>query len=140
MILPDVNVLLYAVNTDVAQHKRAHAELKAAYKKGLVALCWPALLGFLRLSTRAGILARPLPVEQALAVVRAWLQHTNSVVVGPTPQHAAVLGGLLLGAGRGGPLVSDAHLAALAIEHGATVLSFDGDFARFAGLKFSHLV
>jgi uncharacterized protein len=139
MILPDVNVLLHAVNTGAAQNAMAQAALKGAYEKGPVALCWPALLGFLRLSTKAGIMPRPLDVQQALEVVRLWLQHPGSVLVQPTPQHAAVLGGLLLGAGRGGPLVSDAHLAAIAIEHGATVLSFDADFARFAGLRFTHL-
>ncbi len=139
MILPDVNVLLHAVNSSATQYAVAQAALKDAYRKGPVALCWPALLGFLRLSTRAGILPRPLGVEQALEVVRVWLGHPASLMVHPTAQHAAVLGGLLLGAGRGGPLVSDAHLAALAIEHSATVLSFDADFARFAGLQFTHL-
>jgi uncharacterized protein len=139
MILPDVNVWLHAVNAGAAQHGTASAALKQAYQAGPVALCWPALLGFLRLSTRAGILPRPLAVEQALDVMRAWLAHPASVVVQPSNQHAAVLSGLLLGAGRGGPLVSDAHLAALAIEHGATLLSFDADFAGFAGLRFTHL-
>ena len=139
MILPDVNVWLYAVNSGAVQHVTANKALKDAFQKGAVALCWPALLGFLRLATRAGILPRPLAVAQALEVMRAWLDHPASVLVHPSPQHAAVLGGLLLGAGRGGPLVSDAHLAALAIEHGATVLSFDADFARFAGLRFTHL-
>ena len=139
MILPDVNVLLYAVNGGAAQHNTAQAALKEAYQAGPVAHCWPALLGFLRLSTRAGILARPLDVQAALGVVRVWLDHPGSLLVQATPQHAAVLGALLLGAGRGGPLVSDAHLAALAIEHGATVMSFDADFARFAGLRFKHL-
>jgi len=139
MILPDVNVLLYAVNSSAAQSATAHAALKDAYEKGPVALCWPALLGFLRLSTRAGILPRPLQVQDALVVMRVWLEHPGSVQVQATPQHAAILGGLLLGAGQGGPLVSDAHLAALAIEHGATLMSFDGDFSRFAGLRFKHL-
>lgn len=139
MILPDVNVLLHAVNTGAVQNATAQAALKDAFEKGPVALCWPALLGFLRLSTRAGILPRPLQVQQALEVLNIWLDHPASVLVHPTGQHAAVLGGLLLGAGRGGPLVSDAHLAALAIEHRATVLSFDADFARFAGLRFTHL-
>lgn len=139
MILPDVNVLLHAVNSGAAQNNTARTALLDAYQKGPVALCWPALLGFLRLSTRAGILPRPLAIEPALDVMRVWRDHPASVLVQPTPQHAAVLGGLLLGAGRGGPLVSDAHLAALAIEHSATLLSFDGDFARFAGLRFTHL-
>ena len=139
MILPDVNVLLHAVNSAAPQHATANAALKDAYRQGNVALCWPALLGFLRLATRAGILPRPLTVTDGLAVLRAWLDHPASVLVQPTAQHAALLGSLLIGAGQGGPLVSDAHLAALAIEHGATLLSFDADFARFAGLRFTHL-
>ncbi len=139
MILPDVNVLLHAVNTGAAQHAVASEALKGAYQQGPVAMCWPALLGFLRLATRPGILPRPLTVEQGLAVLRAWLDQPGTVLVQPTPQHAGVLGSLLVAAGRGGPLVSDAHLATLAIEHGATLLSFDGDFARFAGLRLTHL-
>jgi len=139
MILPDVTVLLLAVNAAAPQHATADAALKNAYESGHVALCWPALLGFLRLSTRAGIWPRPLEVQEALQVLRAWLQHPRSVLVQAMPGHAEVLGALLLAAGRGGPLVSDAHLAALAIEHGATVLSFDADFKRFAGLQVVHL-
>ena len=139
MILPDVNVLLNAVNSGAPQHATAHAALRRAYAAGPVALAWPALLGFLRLSTRSGILPRPLDIEQALDVTMHWLQHPASVLVQPTTQHAALLSRLLIGIGRGGPLVSDAHLAALAIEHGAELLSFDGDFERFAGLRFARL-
>lgn len=139
MILPDVNVLLHAVNAGAAQHKVSHAALRNAYKAGLVAMCWPALLGFLRLSTRAGIFPRPLSIEQALGVMQSWLDHPATVMAQPTPQHAAILAGLLMGAGQGGPLVSDVHLAALAIEHRATVLSFDRDFERFAGVRLQHL-
>jgi len=135
VVLPDVNVLLHAVNTAAPQHSTAHGALHAAYAKGKVALAWPALLGFLRLSTRAGILPRPLAIEQALSVMQHWLDHPSSVIVHPTAQHAALLASLLIGAGQGGPLVSDAHLAVLAIEHRATLLSFDRDFERFAGLR-----
>lgn len=139
MIFPDVNVLLYAVNGDAPQHALAKGELERAYEAGPVAMAWPALLGFLRLATRAGILARPLTIEQGLEVLRAWLDHPGTVLIHPTNEHAGILARLLVGAGRGGPLVSDAHLAALAIEHRAELLSFDADFARFAGLRFKHL-
>lgn len=139
MKLPDVNVLLYAVNKSAPQHKVAHAALREAYVDGHVALAWPALLGFLRLATRPGILPRPMPVADALSVVHSWLGHAAAAIVQPTDQHAAVLARLLLGAGQGGPLVSDAHLAALAIEHGATLLTFERDFERFAGLRLMHL-
>ncbi len=139
MMLPDVNVLLRTVNADMPQHAVARAALLNAFRAGPVALVWPALLGFLRLSTRTGILAQPLTVNQALDMVQRWLGHPNALLVQPTTQHAALLSRLLIGAGQGGPLVSDAHLAALAIEHGATMLSFDRDFERFAGLRFQHL-
>ena len=139
MILPDGNVLLYAVNMAAPQHGVALAALQGACRSGTVAMGWPTLLGFLRLSTRAGILSRPLPVEQALDVMRAWLDHPGALMVQPTAQRAALLASLLIGAGQGGPLVSDAHLAVLAIEHGATPLGFDRDFQRFAGLRFKHL-
>ncbi len=88
MILPDANVLLYAVNTSLPQNEVAHAALKGAYEKGPVALCRPALLGFLQLSKRAGILPWPLQVQEALEVMRVWLRHTGSVQVQATPWHA----------------------------------------------------
>lgn len=139
MILPDVNVLLHAVNAGAPQHAVADAALLDAYRRGPVAMAWPALLGFLRLSTRAGIFPRPLPIDQALEVIQRWLDHPATVVVHPTAQHAALLARLLIGLGQGGPIVSDAHLATLAIEHRASLLSFDRDFERFAGLRFRHL-
>lgn len=135
MILPDVNVLLYAVNTGAPKHQEARVALEDAYAAGPVAMPWPVLLGFLRLSTRTGILPRPLTVEQGLAVMQAWLAHPATVQLNPGPHHAAILARLLLAAGVGGPLVSDAHLAALAIEHQATLMTYDRDFRRFAGLN-----
>jgi hypothetical protein len=139
MILPDVNVLLHAVNGGAPQHAAARTALAEAYRQGPVALAWPALLGFVRLATRAGILPRPLDVEQAMEAVHAWSAHPSSVFVHPSAQHEGLLRRLLVAAGVGGPFVSDAHLAALAIEHGATLMSFDRDFARFSGLRFKAL-
>jgi toxin-antitoxin system PIN domain toxin len=98
-----------------------------------------ALLGFLRLCTRTGIFAKPLGIDHALAVVDVWLSQPNASILHPTDRHAGVLGRLLLGAGAAGNLVSDAHLAALAIEHGADLGTFDRDFARFAGLRLQLL-
>jgi toxin-antitoxin system PIN domain toxin len=139
VILPDVNVLLHAVNRGAPQHAVAHAALQEAYRNGPVVLAWPALLGFLRLATRSGILPRPLRVEQAMDVVHAWLDHPSSVLAHPGAQHLALLRRLLLGVGQGGPIVSDAHLAALAIEQQATLLTFDRDFERFAGVRLKTL-
>jgi toxin-antitoxin system PIN domain toxin len=102
-------------------------------------MAWGALLGFIRLSTRPGILARPLSVEDGMRAVHYWLDHPRTQVLHPTPRHALLLGRLLTGAGAARNLSTDAHLAALAIEHGATLGSFDRDFERFAGLDFELL-
>jgi hypothetical protein len=141
MRTPDVNVLLYAVNSDSAQHKAATSRLAESFARPQgIGFGWMALLGFLRLSTRSGIFARPLGIEQALSVVDIWLSQPTASILNPTDRHAGVLGRLLLGAGSAGNLVSDAHLAALAIEHGAELGTFDRDFTRFAGLRLQWLV
>jgi uncharacterized protein len=140
MRTPDVNVLLYAVNQDSPQHAVAREWIESSLARGAgVGFAWAALLGFLRLSTRAGIFSRPLPIEAALGVVDAWLHHPSAHALLPTDRHAAILSRLLLGAGQGGNLVSDAHLATLAIEHDTELASFDRDFARFAGLRWTLL-
>lgn len=140
MKLPDVNVLLYAVNTASPQHAVAKQALQEAFTEGDVGLPWAVLLGFLRLTTRSGILAQPLTVDDALQIMHSWLDHPAATTLAPGDRHAAILSRLLIGAGQGGSLVSDAHLAALAIEHNAELLSFDRDFARFAGLRWTALV
>ncbi len=140
MKLPDTNVLVHAVNRDAPAHSAATRWLAQAFDGGAgVALSWVALLGFVRISTRRGILARPLTVGEALQVVHHWLAQPTAHVVDPGPGHAALLGRLLIGAGSAGNLTNDTHLAALAIEHGATLGSFDRDFERFAGLRFELL-
>jgi len=140
MRTPDVNLLLYAINADSPQHGVARSWLEASFVRPQgIAFSWPALLGFLRLSTRSGIFAQPLAIDDALGIVDAWLQHPAARIIAPTERHAALLASLLLGAGRGGNLVSDAHLAALAIEHGAELGTFDRDFQQFAGLRVALL-
>lgn len=140
MWLPDVNVLLSASQGQAPHHAVARQRLEAAFGSGAaVGLAWVVLLGFLRLSTNGRIFPVPMPVDEALRMMDGWLSHPNAVVLHPGPRHAALLGALLIGAGTAGNLTTDAHLAAIAIEHGATVVSFDRDFARFAGLRFEHL-
>lgn len=140
MRLPDTNVLVHAVNLDSPQQATAERWLAEAFDgRGGVALSWTALLGFLRIATRPGILPRPLPVESALEVLHQWLDHPSATVAHPGPRHPQLLGRLLLGAGTAGNLTNDAHLAALAIEHGATLGTFDRDFQKFAGLQFELL-
>ncbi|MGH8209925.1 MAG: type II toxin-antitoxin system VapC family toxin [Steroidobacteraceae bacterium] len=138
MILPDVNTLLFSVNTATDQHRAALEALEDGYAapRG-VAFAWIALLAFLRLSTRSGIFPKPLSVEDALRVIEHWLKHPNAQVVHLGERHSEVLGRLLLAAGTAGNLTTDAHLAALAIEHDATIVSFDRDFARFADVQWT---
>jgi toxin-antitoxin system PIN domain toxin len=137
MILPDVNTLLYAVNSSSTQHAAALKALRSAFEDPRGgAFAWTALLAFLRLSTRRGVFPRPLPVEDALRVVEHWLEHPQAQVIYPGERHSQILGRLLRSAGTAGNLTTDAHLAALAIEHGATVVSFDRDFARFEDVQW----
>lgn len=140
MRMPDVNVLVYAINPDARQHTAARRWLEDAYRSAAgVGFAWATLTGFIRVSTRRGILAKPLSIEDAVQFASEWLSHPRAQILAPGDRHAALLGRLLIGAGRGGNLVSDAHLAAIAIEHGAILGSFDADFERFAGLRFEHL-
>lgn len=140
MKLPDLNVLLYAANVDSPRHEVALAWFESAFADpGGVAFAWVVLLGFIRISTRSGALAQPLTTETAFRFARAWLSQPNARIVNPTERHETLLAGLLLAAGRAGDLTTDAHLAALAIEHGATLASFDRDFDRFDGLNFERL-
>ena len=135
MKLPDTNVLIHAVNPDAAQHKVAAIWLAQAFDSP----SGVALLGFVHITTRSGILPRPLSVTQALQAVNHWLAQPTAQIIQPGERHAPLLGRLLLGAGTAGNLTNDAHLAAPAIEHGATLGSFDRDFERFAGLRFELL-
>jgi uncharacterized protein len=136
----DVNVLMYAINTESPQYAAARnwIESSLAQPAGL-GFPWPVLVGFLRLSTRSGVFAQPLSVERALAHIDRWLDHPSATLLQPTTRHRAVLSGLLLAAGRGGNLVSDAYIAAIAIEHGAELGTFDRDFEQFAGLRMTLL-
>jgi toxin-antitoxin system PIN domain toxin len=137
MIVVDVNLLIYAVNEDAPLHRRAKAWWETTLSGNeTVGLSWTVILAFLRLTTRAGIFRTPLSVESALDVVDAWLLQPAVVAVEPTAQHLRVLRDLLLPLGAGGNLTSDAHLAALAVEHGAELLSFDNDFVRFPRVRW----
>jgi toxin-antitoxin system PIN domain toxin len=136
VVVVDANVLLHAVNSESSSHDVARAWLDSALDGAeSVGLAWVALLAFIRISTRPGIYPRPLAPADAMDVVEGWLSRPSAVVVEPTPRHAAVLRALLEGAGTAGNLTTDAHLAALALEHKAEIASFDRDFQRFEGLR-----
>lgn len=137
MIIVDVNLLIYAVNQDAPSHKKAKSWLEAAISgTETVGLSWTVLLAFLRLTTRPGLFQKPLAVDRAFELVETWLQQPTVTVVEPTAHHLSTLRDLVLTVGTGGNLTSDAHLAALAIEHGAQLCSADNDFARFGRLRW----
>lgn len=103
-----------------------------------VGLPWPSLLGFVRITTNPRVFERPLPLADAWQQVVEWLGCPPAWVPVPTDRHAGLLGSLLRETGGAASLVPDAHLAALAIEHGLTLCSTDGDFARFSGLRWEN--
>lgn len=132
MLLLDANVLLHAVNERAREHRVASEWLRRTLGEGeAIAFAWTVLLAFLRLSTHPSVFPEPLSPAQAAEVAARWLEARPSVMLEPTRRHLPLLRGLLERAGTGGNLVGDAHLAALALEYGATVISFDRDFERF---------
>ena len=136
MKVVDANVLLYAVNEDAPHHEAAHTWLDSALAaREAIAFDWVVLLAFLRLATRPDIFPRPLTAAEATGVVELWLDQGAAIVVHPSSRHVTLLRGLLDRAGTAANLVNDAHLAALAVEHGAEVVSFDRDFRRFEGVR-----
>lgn len=137
MILVDVNLLIYASIPSFPQHEAARDWLDRQLS-GLppVGLPWTTVIAYLRLSTNARIFRPPVSMAIAWQRVSAWLAADPVWVPQPTERHAEVLGTLLAQPGVHGNLVPDADLAALAIEHGLTLCSTDGDFARFRDLKW----
>ena len=137
MILVDANLLIYAVNEAAPQHAAARHWLDRRINSSTrVGLPWASLLAFLRLITNARVFQRPLSMADAWGQVGAWLDSGTVWVPTPTERHGGILARLLVVPGVHGNLVPDAHLAALAIEHGLELNSTDGDFARFTGLRW----
>jgi toxin-antitoxin system PIN domain toxin len=137
LILVDANLLIYAVNAAAPQHLGARSWLDAHMNGAArVGLPWASLLAFLRLVTNPRVFQRPLSMGDAWKQVDGWLGSGPAWVPTPTQRHAEILARLVVAPGVHGNLVPDAHLAALAIEHGLELNSTDGDFARFAGLRW----
>ena len=140
MRVPDVNVLLYARDPEAMQSDAARGWLELALSgEDTVGFAIVAILGFVRIITNPRVFVEPLSPSEAFDQVDEWLAQPPATVIHPGRRHLAILRGLLEGAGTAGNLTTDAHLAALAIEHGATLASFDGDSHRFSGLKLEYL-
>ena len=140
MKIPDVNILLSARDQTARHHETARLWLETALSGSeTVGLAWTVLLGFLRISTNPRVYDQPLSVACALDQFDEWIDLSSTALVAPTSRHQTVLRELIEAAGTAANLTTDAHLAALAIEHGATLATFDGDFHRFNGLKLEYL-
>jgi toxin-antitoxin system PIN domain toxin len=139
LILIDVNILIYASISDFPEHPGARGWLDSQLNgTARVGLPWPSLLGFLRVVTNRRALVKPLSTDEAWGQVTGWLGCASVWVPQPTERHPELLGRFLALPGVRANLVHDAHLAALAIEHGLIMCSTDGDFARFPGLRWQN--
>ena len=137
MIIVDANLLLYAANRAAPEHEPARSWLDENLNGTTrVGLPWPSILAFVRIASNPAILRQPVRPADAWCQIREWLACDVVWVPMPTSQHPTVFEGLLNLPAVTSRLVPDAHLAALAIEHGLTLCSTDGDFAKFAGLKW----
>ncbi len=138
MKLPDVNLLLYALDASAPRHRAARRWLEERLSgTETLAFAWIVLLAFVRLATSPRVFRAPLEPAEAFAIVEGWLAQPCATIVHPTDRHLALLRELLGPLGTAGNLTTDAHLAALAIEHGAELCSSDADFSRFPGLRWT---
>jgi toxin-antitoxin system PIN domain toxin len=139
MILIDANILLHAYNTRSKDHETARRWLEATLSgTELVRVTWLTIWAFLRISTNPRAFEHPLSMSEAREIVTSWLDQPNADVVDPSERHWEILGALLDDGQTVGALVMDAVLAAVAIEHGATLCTTDRDFSRFDGLAWTN--
>jgi uncharacterized protein len=141
MKLPDLNLLLYAYDESSPFFPKAKPWLSQLMSSSeTVGFPWAVLLGFIRISTRMPLAVDALSPSEAFEIVDNWLAQPNALILHPTDRHISILRGLLEPLGIAGTLTPDAHLAALAIEHGGEVCSADTDFSRFSGVRWSNPV
>lgn len=139
MILIDANLLVYAHVASLPQHQSARAWLDTRLNgTAPVGLPWPSLLSFARLVSNPRIFEHPEPISHAWGQIDRWLNCPSVWIPQPTERHREILGALLTNTVTRSNVIPDAHLAALAIEHGLTLCSTDGDFAQFPGLNWDN--
>ena len=136
MNLIDANLLLYAYDESAEQHDPARRWLEQQFAgEELIALSWQSITAFLRISTSARAYLFPLTIREATEIASEWLSRDTLIVLMPTARHWEICKDLIEQGQASGPLVMDAHMAALAIEHGATLCTTDRDFARFLRVR-----
>ena len=139
MILPDVNLLVYAYNTDAPMHQQARCWWETCLDGSQpVAIAWVVALGFVRLMTSRAVMQRPMAMAVALSQLGRWLERPSVLILQPGPRHLAILSSFCEAGVLQSSLLTDAHIAALAIDNQAVVHSNDTDFSRFAGLRWSN--
>ena len=139
MILVDANLLLYAYDPRSSHHEASRVWLETVMSQSdLVRFAWLSLWAFLRISTNPRVYERPLSIAEAEDAVSSWLVQPMAGILEPGERHWPILRGLTRGGQTTGPLVMDAALAAIAIEHGATLCTTDRDFARFDELRWTN--
>ena len=136
MVIVDANILPYAYNEDAAKHAAAKRWLEEQLAgKGVLGLSWHIIMAFLRISTHSRIFPIPLGLTEAINTMKEWLDSPKVQILSPTQRHWQIFREVLINGQAAGPLVMDAHIAALAIEHDATIATADKDFSRFDGIK-----
>ena len=139
MILPDINLLVYAHNARSPQHPKARTWWNGCLTGNeSIALAWVVVLGFVRIVTHPRVFASPLPVEGALERVEEWLEQPHIHLIEPRETHFQTWSTLLKKLGTAADLTTDTHLAALAMERGLVLHTTDADFSRFVGLKWKN--
>lgn len=137
MIVPDLNLLIYAYNEDAPFHEEAKKWWESLLNtEELVGLSWLVTVGFIRLMTHRSVLKVPMALTDCCDIIEDWLNVPIVQPLEPGPRHFSIFRKMLSDAGCGGNLTTDAHLAALAIEHSCTLHSNDADFGRFTGLRW----
>jgi toxin-antitoxin system PIN domain toxin len=137
VIIPDINLLVYAHNGAASPHRVARTwweDLMA--KEQVIALPWMIVFGFIRVVTHPAVLEEPLRPVAATEIVESWLEQSNVQILEPGPRHLEIVRGFFETTGVGGNLTTDTHLAALAVEHQCELHSNDSDFGRFQGLRW----
>jgi uncharacterized protein len=137
VILVDANILLYAEDSLSEHHESARTWWDGQLSgTSVVCLCWPVLTAYIRVGTNARLHQRPLTVKEAISRIQSWIDQPCVRIIQPTEHHWDILQRMLQEGSATGNLVSDAHLAALAIEHNCELCSTDADFSRFPGLHW----